>query len=329
VLSAQNEDAGHERKPGPWDIGKNWQNMIGADVYRLFGSAYLDGLQSGRSKLVAWRERSAFLAVGGAIAGMVVGSFLLNEIAMLATAAIGGVIGFFIPFIITSAGKSEIVTALQNSVAKALDIEADHFDQRPSAAEHASDIDLLPSYDRGGFTDAWRGNCEGIPFEMCHALLERESQRIEITNGRSVTRTEWKTVFEGVILSFPISKKFDSTIQLRQAGFLGKIFQGSDHVNYIHPDFNDKFSVYCHDPMSAQLIIHPVMVEKLIALHQEFDGLGFWGVFANQRIVALISGFNPFQHGDIDPAQDIVSLDRIILDWRKIHNFIHSVSEPA
>jgi Protein of unknown function (DUF3137) len=315
-------------KKGPWDSAPDLTTLTGAEVHRLYRDEQLDGLQAKRAGALQWRGRRPLLMIAGGLLGLGIASFYPDLIVALIAAIIGAALGAWVPSLIAQSSRGETHQALAACIASALKLSAESSQQTPPVVERANNLNLLPSYDRSNFSSAYQGAFEGIEFDICRAHLEREETNTSVSSdGKVTTRTEWVTAFNGIILNFDLQRKFEAPIRLRRNRLLGKLFDRDNRINYVHPDFNDRFTVYCDDPMTAKYIIHPNMVETLISLDQEFSEEGFFGDFINGSMLAIIPEFTPFDYADIDPATDIACLDAFLLDWRKIHHFINSISE--
>jgi Protein of unknown function (DUF3137) len=317
-----------ENKKGPWDNAPDWMTLTGEQAFRLYGDSYLAALKPRRYSALRWHSRRPFLMLGGGLIGLIVAGFFAEPVVAIGALLAGLGIGAVIPSIIATRGTADVRSALQNCVAAALQLKPDTSPDRPMAAQRAIDARLVPGFDRSQYSACYSGDCDGIEFEICRAHLEKEETTSSMVNGRMRTRTEWVTVFDGIMLNFALRRQLDTPIRLRGDRLLGTFFESDDRINYVHPDFNDRFTVYCHDPLVAKYIIHPVMVETLIGLDQEFDGNKLIGDFAGQRFTGMLSEFRPFGYGDINPDHDIKAMDALIAEWQRLRHLMHSISEP-
>ncbi len=317
-----------EKRNNLRESAQNWLNVTGAQAHREYGEIFLGPLKQQRASALNWKNRRPFLMLGGGLMGIIIAVFFAEPIIAIGALLAGIGIGAVIPSLIASHRAADVRSALQDCVAAALNLKNDTSHDVPTAAQRAYDAKLVPGFDRAKYSFRYFGTCDDIDFEICRAYLEEEQTTTMFVNGRMETDTKWVTVFNGLMFSFALRRQLEAPIRLRRDRLLGTFFDGDDRINYVHPEFNDRFTVYCKDPMAAKYIIHPVMVETLIAIDQEFDGNKLIGDFAAQRFTGTLANFSPFDKADIDPDHDVKSMDGILAEWLALRNLMHRISEP-
>jgi hypothetical protein len=178
---------------------------------------------------------------------------------------------------------------------------------QPPALERFKLLGLLPSYQRSSFEDLFSGAHKGASYELYEADLQQRR-----STGKS---TSYVTVFRGQLirLRFPVPF-LGVTIVRRDAGVLNA-FGGGDiegrkleRVRLVDPSFEKAFEVWGTDQVEARYLLHPVMMERLIALETALHGKRIRCAFEDGEMLIAVEGGNLFEPGDmfkplVDPAR--------------------------
>ena len=92
-------------------------------------------------------------------------------------------------------------------------------------------------------------------------------------------------MFRGTILTVGFNRDFHGTTLVTRAKRHKSFFglggrketinvDGAqlDYVDMVHPQFEDAFDVYSTDQVEARYIVHPLYIERLIAIETAFSG---------------------------------------------------------
>lgn len=211
-------------------------------------------------------------------------------------------------------------------LAYSIDFEADG--SFASALAHR----LLPGHDRASFGDHWSGSVGGSAFDLYEAKLEERR-----SSGK---RQRWVTVFRGVVIAIGCRRRFHGTTLVARDGRFRSLFFGRrdavelegrtlQHVTLTHPDFEDAFDIWSTDPVEAQYLVHPVYVERLIALEESFRGDDIRALFVEGRIIVVINAPDLFESGSIDASEDRGLVERTVSQFGRMTDLAETLNEPA
>lgn len=204
------------------------------------------------------------------------------------------------------------------------DIEPDaHF-------ETAKTYGLVPNYDRATFEDRWSGTLSDLPFSLFECELKERRG-----SGKN---TSWVTVFKGPILAFGYRRAFHGTTLVQRQGRHRKFFGGTkdsiafeghqlDHVDLVHPGFEDAFDVFSDDQVEARYLVHPVYVERLIALEEAFAGQNIRALFQAGQMIVAVENDNMFESGSIDARDDEARIAQTVAQFQKMAELAEALNE--
>jgi hypothetical protein len=201
----------------------------------------------------------------------------------------------------------KVKIGINEAIAGALGFEYEHDCEASQAFSLCETYSLVPNYDRSSFEDRWSGMLGGMPFAVHEAKLEER-------RGSGKNR-RWVTVFRGVIMQVGFDRKFHGTTVLVEdrahSGFFGgrkdSVTLGGqqlDHVEMVHPEFEDAFDIYSNDQVEARYIVHPTYVERLIALENAYQGEDICTLFHQGDLVVALKANNMFESGSIEASDD-------------------------
>jgi hypothetical protein len=192
----------------------------------------------------------------------------------------------------------------------------------PPALPKFGELRLLPSCDRSSYEDCFSGNHRGCAFSFYEGHLEK---KVRTKDGES-----WQTVFRGQLMCIAFPKKFlGTTIVRRDAGIFNALqrwFTGLQRVDLGDSRLEKAFEVYSSDQVEARYLIHPVFMERLLALETHFKGKNLRGAFADGELLIAVEGGDKFEVGSMfAPLEDIGRARSIVADITEIMHVIEAV----
>lgn len=199
----------------------------------------------------------------------------------------------------TSAYKVEILPALANLFGKFTYTSGGRI-----PVELMLPSKILPKHDKYDSEDHFIGKYKEVGIQFCEIDLQERR--------RSKNRTYYVTIFKGLAILLDMHKKrfYGHTILDKDRGKISEWFASRSHglkkANMVDPAFEKLFDAYTNDQVEARYLIDPVMIEKLKALYEEYDGEKMVAAFYESKMLILISSkHNHFEPADISvPATD-------------------------
>ncbi len=163
---------------------------------------------------------------------------------------------------------------------------------------------ILPAHDKYESEDHFIGKYKEVGIQFCEINLQQRR--------RSKNRTYYVSIFKGLAIMLDMSKKrfYGHTILDKDRGKISEWFTSRSHglkkANMVDPEFEKLFDAYTDDQVEARYLIDPVMIEKLKALYEEYDGEKMVAAFYESKMLILIaSNHNHFEPANITvPATD-------------------------
>ena len=183
--------------------------------------------------------------------------------------------------------------AVLNAIGAALGIQyqLDGFD--PPGFARFCDLDLLPNHDRSSTEDLFAGVRSGCDFALYDAHLERQQRD-------SKGNTTWVTCFRGSLIRLSFPQRFLGTTVVRRDAGLLNVFHpkgGLQRVGLVDSRFERTFEVYGTDQVEARFLVHPVFMEKLLALETAFHGGKIRCAFEAGDLIVAVEGKDRFEIG--------------------------------
>lgn len=279
--------------------------------------------ESERGKaMIVFRGR-AVLVVLGAMAAAALAWWLFQDIFYVLFAGVGiGSIGLVYAY----QPLQEVANATKQQSLKTI-AEAIGCDYRLAGFQTAGvrqleELKLLPSCDRASYQDCFSGKHAGCAFSFHDGHRER---RVKTKNGE-----RWDTVFRGQLIRVAFPKQFlGTTVIRRDAGlfnFMQRWFTELQRVGLGDSRLEKAFEVYASDQVEARYLIHPVFMERLLALEQAFDGKNLRGAFVGGDLLVAIEGGDKFEIGTMfSSLVDIARVRTIVTDIAEIMRLIEAV----
>lgn len=280
--------------------------------------------EANRLKALADFQRGALIA--GAI-GVGLGALVLLFWGAfwpaLIVAGMVGVFGLAFAYSPLSALADRLKARMLDTLAGALGVAFSSANFDPPAFARLRHLNLVPSFDRSKFEDLFHGQRLGCAFDLYEANLEDE--RRDKDGDRS-----YVTVFRGQLIRLSFPKEFlGVTIVRRDAGMFNALRTiGNDYerVGLGDSRFEKTFEVYSTDQVEARYLVHPVFMERLLALEQAFKGKSVRCAFEKGDLLVAVEGGNKFEIGSMfEPLATPERARRVVDDIAQVLRLIDAV----
>jgi hypothetical protein len=210
--------------------------------------------------------------------------------------------------------KSRALTDL----ASALGMTYDAAGFEPPALERFKALHLLSKdYDRAAFEDLFGGQRAGAAFQLYEGKLTRGSGKNRVT------------VFHGQLLRIAFPKRFlgvtvvhrDSQKWFRPAGL--------QRVGLEWSRFEKVFEVFGDDQVEARFLVHPVFMERLMAVETAMAGKNLRCAFEGGDLLVAVEGGDLFEIVDVfKPLPDRAATEKGIGELRAVLGLIDTILAP-
>lgn len=224
--------------------------------------------------------------------------------------------------------SGQVKSKMLGTIAETLDCKYEATVSRRAGFDSARELGLVPGFDRSSFEDWWGGQRYKCDFGLYEAHLEQKHQS---KNG-----TTWVTCFRGQIMCVSFPKKFlGTTVVRRDLGifnFVNRFGTSLKRVGLESSKFERDFEVYGSDQVEARALVHPVFMERLIALEKQFSGSRIRCAFQEGDLIIAIESRNRFEPGSMfSPLADRKRVRQVVTDIAEIIRLIDSMltSEKA
>ena len=226
----------------------------------------------------------------------------------------------------------ETKLGINNAIAGALGLSYEMEFEPGHGFDLARRYALVPSYDRASFDDRWSGPLGPRAFTLHEAHLEEE-------RGSGKNR-HYVTVFRGAILTITFDRQFHGTTILERADKHRSWFGGArdtikldgkqlDYVDMVNPEFSDTFSVWSDDQVEARYLVHPVYVERVLAVEKAFQGKNVRTLFIDGELVIAIESEDMFESGSMHASEDRARVERCVDQFMTLVGLCEALNEPA
>ncbi len=270
-----------------------------------------------RQAAVASFKRRALIGGGVAVVtALAVGAWAHEAMPGFMTGLVLGVVALAVAYYPLSRLARRLKQQYCTAIAEAMGAQFSVGGFDPPALARVKTMRLLPSYQRSSFEDLFTGAHKGARFDLYEAHLEQRS-----TDSKG--RTRYTTVFRGQIVRMQFPREFlGVTIVRRDAGIFNAFGGGEiegrklERVGLVASEFERAFEVWSTDQVEARYLLHPVMLERLIALESALRGKRIRCAFHNGEVLVAVEGGNLFEPGDLfkpllDPARARRIVDEI------------------
>lgn len=191
-----------------------------------------------------------------------------------------------------------------------------------SEIERFRTVSLLPGAERDTFEDLFEGAYRGCAYRFFDAHLENKV--------RSRNSSRWVTVFRGQVIRIAFPKRFHGlTVVRRDAGLFNAVHRWMTTLQRVglgDSRLERAFEVYSNDQVEARDLIHPVFMERLLALEQRLHGAKLRCAFQDGDLLIAIEGDNRFEIGSMfEPLNDPARMRSVIDDIAEILRIVDAV----
>ena len=258
------------------------------------------------------------LSGAGVTLAVTVAAFMLSNepfVAFMAALTLGFItfaVAYYPILKLSKKLKQEYCAAIASAMGASFTIGG--FD--PPAFERMKQLRLLPSYSKSSFEDLFSGAHKGARYDLYEGhLLQRTS------DGKG--RTRYTTVFRGQLIRMRFSREFLGVTIVRRDMGVFNVFGGGEsngrkleRVRLVDPTFEKAFEVWGTDQVEARYLLHPVMMERLLALESGLHGRRIRCAFEGGDVLAAVEGGDLFEPGDmfkplVDPSRARRIVDEI------------------
>jgi hypothetical protein len=219
---------------------------------------------------------------------------------------------------VAEATKAQSLTAVAEAIGCTFDLAGFEAEAFPRFTE----IELVPVCDRSSFQDCFEGSFRGCAFTFYEGHLEQHRQ----------TRrgSRWETVFHGQLIRIAFPKRFHGvTVARRDAGIFNVLRRWTTSLQRVglgDSRLERAFEVYSNDQVEARYLIHPVFMERLLALESRFKGKNLRCAFEGGDLLIAIEGGDKFELGSMFARLDDIERARaIVKDVAEIMRVIDAV----
>jgi hypothetical protein len=219
---------------------------------------------------------------------------------------------------VAEATKAHSLAAVAEAIGCTFDLAGFEAEAFPRFTE----IELVPGCDRSSFQDCFEGSFRGCAFTFYEGHLE---QRRQTRRG-----SRWETVFHGQLIRIAFPKRFHGvTVARRDAGIFNVLRRWTTSLQRVglgDSRLERAFEVYSNDQVEARYLIHPVFMERLLALESRFKGKNLRCAFEGGDLLIAIEGGDKFELGSMFARLDDIERARaIVKDVAEIMRVIDAV----
>lgn len=271
-------------------------------------------------KTYAFRRNLGFVGAGAAgLAVVAIWGDVLNGLIAGGIAAAAAHWYAYQPLAaVATATKSQSLSAIARAIGCNFQLGA----FAPEGLSNFKELSLLPSSDRASYQDCFQGAYHGCAFAFYEGHLEK---RVQTKNG-----SRWHTVFHGQLIRIAFPKKFQGTTVVRRDlglfNFMQRWSTSLQRVGLADSRLEKAFEVYSNDQVEARYLIHPVFMERLLALETQFKGKRLRCAFIEGDLLIAVEGGDKFEIGSMFSKLDDIERARVIVkDITEIMRVIDAV----
>lgn len=259
----------------------------------------------------------------------------------------GGVLGFAISAAIGIVGKGDMEAVIGTAVFFAVGAAAFGFMPVARFQERCKDralgdlaAALEMTYDRAGFEAPAYGRFTGLGLVEARSdsreyedlfAGERQGASFQLYEARIVRGTgkNRRTVFAGQLLRIAFPKKFLGTTIINRDIAKWSKPAGFQKVGLESSEFERIFEVFGTDQVEARFLVHPVFMEKLIALETAMLGRNLRCAFDDGDLLVAVEGGNLFEIIDVfKPLPNREQTKKGIAELQAVLNLIDAILMP-
>jgi len=155
--------------------------------------------------------------------------------------------------------------------------------------------------DRYKTQDLITGTVEKTSFWFAEVHAEYKTE----TQTKNGTRTEWHTIFKGIVFVADFNKNFEVSTVVRPKSFGNTVgawfsknlfsFGNSEIVQLENTDFDNQFVTYSRNQIEARYILTPAMMERILNLNSKSDETISLSFISSKMYIAFPLDTNYFE----------------------------------
>ncbi|WP_291153438.1 DUF3137 domain-containing protein [Flavobacterium sp. UBA7680] len=294
----------------------------------------LNALEVERKK-IAETYKTTYILFGLAIVFMVIGLLIRFPTLGFLGFAVSAITGIVMHFRIGDDVKKYKMAYKTNVVGSALKNINESLTITPRSGlpeyEFRSSELFTTESDRYKTQDLISGTNDKTSFWFAEVHAEYKTE----TSTKNGTRTQWHTIFKGIVFVADFNKNFNVSTVVRPKGFgeaFGSWFSknvfsfgNTDVIELENIDFSNKFVTYSSNQIEARYILTPAMMERILDLNGKCDETISVSFIHSKMYIAFPLSENYFEapiHSSLlDP--DLLSGDLSIV--RFMHDIVHEL----
>jgi hypothetical protein len=270
---------------------------------------------------------AALLIVGGLLVGVVTVAIILSLIPII--------IGAVMLFQIDADAKKYKVAYKTNVIAVALKKINESLSFVPQSGlpeyEFISSELFTIEPDRYKTQDMVSGTVGKTSFWFAEVHAEYKTE----TNSKSGSRTEWHTIFKGIVFVADFNKNFTVSTVIRPKSFGNTVgawfsknifsFGNNEIVQLENTAFDNQFVTYSRNQIEARYILTPAMMERILNLNNKSDETISLSFISSKMYIAFPLSTNYFEapiHSSL-LVPDLLTEDLSIVQF--MHDIVHEL----
>lgn len=181
--------------------------------------------------------------------------------------------------------------------------------------------------DRYKTQDLISGTADKTAFSFAEVHAEYKTE----TQTKNGTRTEWHTIFEGIIFVADFNKNFEVSTVVRPKDFGSSVgawfsknvfsFGNTEIVQLENTDFDNQFVTYSRNQIEARYILTPAMMERILNLNNKCDETISISFISSKMYIAFPLSHNYFEA----PIHTSLLVPDLLTDDLSIVQFMHDI----
>ena len=144
---------------------------------------------------------------------------------------------------------------------------------------------LYRKFDKVEVDDVFNGSYKGINYNIVEACYSKK----EIRHTKNGTKTEYVTIFNGLLITLDMNKKFNSHTVIKP-NMLGRFLANSElkHTVLEDTEFEKKYDVLTNDEVEARYLLTPSFMERLKNIQMSFMANSTECAFYQDKLIIAI-----------------------------------------
>lgn len=187
------------------------------------------------------------------------------------------------------------------------------------ALEMVMEPGLLKQPDLYGCEDFLSASYDGVPFVMSDFVMQ---EMHVYTDSKGNTRVTYETYAKGQFMIIDYKREFDKVLKITSTRSLGINTRGLEKVETESLDFNDVFTTFSSDQLTAFYVLTPQMQLKLLEFKSKMRGSISMAFMKGKLYVALcnnssildINASKPISQETLDFLETQITLPAMIIN---------------